>query len=48
MMVNYAYRLGRIERNHELFAKEHRVVASREIERLADECPLGAVTPVQA
>jgi malonyl-CoA decarboxylase len=48
MMVNYAYRLGRIERNHELFAKEHRVVASREIERLADDCPLTAVTPVHA
>jgi malonyl-CoA decarboxylase len=47
MMVNFVYRLGRIERNHELFAKEHRVVASREIERLADDCPLRAVTPVQ-
>jgi malonyl-CoA decarboxylase len=48
MMVNYVYRLGRIERNHELFAREQRVVASREIERLADDCPLRAVTPAQA
>jgi malonyl-CoA decarboxylase len=40
MMVNYVYRLSRIERNHELFAREHRVVASRDIERLADESPL--------
>jgi malonyl-CoA decarboxylase len=42
LMVNYAYRLGSIERNHELFAREHRVVASREIERLAGESPLAA------
>lgn len=48
MMVNYLYRLGRIERNHELFAREHRVVASRELERLADECPLKALAPAQA
>lgn len=42
MMVNYAYRLRKVERNHELFVKEHRIAASRDIERLARECPLEA------
>lgn len=42
MMVNYVYRLSKVERNHELFVKEHRIAASREIERLARDCPLGA------
>jgi malonyl-CoA decarboxylase len=35
MMVNYLYRLNDIERNHEAYAKEMRVVASRELMRLA-------------
>jgi malonyl-CoA decarboxylase len=49
MMVNYLYRLARVERNHELFVKEHRIAASREIERLARECPLAAAPgPVEA
>jgi len=42
IMVNYVYRLSKIERNHELFANEHRIVASREIERLARDSPLAA------
>lgn len=42
MMVNYVYRLSKVERNHELFVKEHRVAASREMERLARESPLAA------
>jgi malonyl-CoA decarboxylase len=42
MMVNYVYRLSHVERNHERFVKEHHVEASREIERLARECPLSA------
>ena len=42
MMVNYLYRLSHVERNHERFVKEHHVEASREIERLARECPLAA------
>jgi malonyl-CoA decarboxylase len=29
LMVNYAYRLEDLERNHEAYAKEHRVIASR-------------------
>jgi len=42
MMVNYLYRLSHVERNHERFVKEHHVEASREVERLARECPLAA------
>ncbi|HEX8012691.1 MAG TPA: malonyl-CoA decarboxylase [Casimicrobiaceae bacterium] len=37
MMVNYVYRLGEVERNHEAYAREHRVVAARRIEALAKE-----------
>jgi len=40
IMANYVYRLRKVERNHDLYAREQRVVASREIERLARECPL--------
>ena len=48
MMVNYLYRLSHVERNHERFVKEHHVEASREIERLARECPLEALEPAAA
>jgi malonyl-CoA decarboxylase len=37
MMVNYVYRLGEVERNHEVYAREHRVVAARRIEALGKE-----------
>jgi malonyl-CoA decarboxylase len=37
IMVNYVYRLGEVERNHELFAKEQRVIASTGVMRLAEE-----------
>jgi malonyl-CoA decarboxylase len=37
MMVNYVYRLGAVERNHEAYAREHRIVAARRIESLARE-----------
>lgn len=40
MMVNYVYRLDEVERNHEAYAREHRVVAARAIEKLASEAPL--------
>jgi malonyl-CoA decarboxylase len=40
MMVNYVYRLADVERNHEAYARERRVVASRAIERLAAASPL--------
>jgi hypothetical protein len=36
-MANYAYRLDEVEHNHELFVNEHRVIASRQVERLARE-----------
>ena len=39
IMANYVYRLADVERNHELFMNEHRVIASREVERLARERP---------
>ena len=42
MMVNYVYRLDEVERNHELFVNENRVIASREVEHLARESPLSA------
>jgi len=35
LMANYLYRLGDLERNHELYARERRVIASRTIEALA-------------
>jgi malonyl-CoA decarboxylase len=37
LMVNYVYRLDEVERNHEAYAREHRVVASRRFEILARE-----------
>ena len=42
MMVNYAYRLADVERNHERYFREHAVVASRAVAKLARECPLDA------
>ena len=41
MMVNYVYHLGDVERNHEAYAREHRVVAARRIEAAARESLLG-------
>jgi len=40
MMVNYVYRLEEVEKNHEAYVNEHRVIASRAVEKLARECPL--------
>ena len=40
MMVNYEYRLDEVERNHELFANENRVVSSGRLETLSRECVL--------
>jgi malonyl-CoA decarboxylase len=39
LMVNYVYRLPDLERNHEAYAREYRVVASRDMERLAAQAP---------
>jgi len=33
--ANYVYKLGEVERNHELYVREHKVRASREMEALA-------------
>jgi malonyl-CoA decarboxylase len=35
LMANYLYRPDDLERNHESFARDHRVIASRAIEALA-------------
>jgi malonyl-CoA decarboxylase len=35
LMVNYVYRLADVERNHELYAREHKTPASYEVEALA-------------
>lgn len=40
LMVNYLYRLEDVEENHEIYVKEHRVAASRQVSKLARECPL--------
>jgi malonyl-CoA decarboxylase len=45
MMVNYVYWLDELERNHERYFRDHDVVASPAIERLARECPLRARKP---
>jgi malonyl-CoA decarboxylase len=48
MMVNYVYWLDELERNHERYFRDHDVVASPAIERLAKESPLGAEKPAKA
>jgi malonyl-CoA decarboxylase len=40
MMVNYLYRLEEVEQNHEVYVREQKVAASRELRRLAADCPL--------
>ena len=35
LMTNYVYRLADVERNHELYTREYKITASREIEVLA-------------
>ncbi len=38
MMVNYVYRLGDVERNHEAYARDRAIVASRRLQLLAKQC----------
>ncbi|MBI2754920.1 MAG: malonyl-CoA decarboxylase [Betaproteobacteria bacterium] len=45
MMVNYAYRLSDVDRNHERYFRQHLVVASRALGKLARECALAAPAP---
>ena len=40
LMVNYLYRLGDVERNHEAYRREYKISASAHIEWLAKQCPL--------
>jgi malonyl-CoA decarboxylase len=42
VMANYVYDLDDLERNHEAFAREYHVVASRDIDRLARQSMLAA------
>jgi malonyl-CoA decarboxylase len=37
LMVNYVYRLDDLERNHEAYARDRRIIASRRFEVLARE-----------
>ena len=37
LMVNYRYRLADMQRNHEAYAKDYTIVASRELERMAKQ-----------
>jgi malonyl-CoA decarboxylase len=37
LMVNYVYRLGEVERNHEAYARDGRIIAARRFEVLARE-----------
>jgi malonyl-CoA decarboxylase len=37
LTANYLYRLADVERNHEAYAQEHRIVASHKLERLAKQ-----------
>ena len=40
LMVNYRYRLADMERNHEAYASNYTIVASRELERMAKQALL--------
>ena len=43
IMANYLYRLSELERNHDRYFRQHEVVASRAVSRLARDCPLAAL-----
>ncbi|MBZ5578727.1 MAG: malonyl-CoA decarboxylase [Acidobacteriia bacterium] len=40
LMVNYVYRLDEVESNRDLYSREHRIQASRQVERLARQSAL--------
>ena len=50
LMVNYVYRLDDLERNHEAYARDRRIIASRRFEVLARDSLVarGEATPAQA
>jgi malonyl-CoA decarboxylase len=43
LMVNYLYRLDEVESNHEAYVHSRQVAMSRDIRRLAADCPLSQV-----
>jgi len=45
LMVNYVYRLDEVERNHELYTKQYKVIASHHIDWLAKHCVLASGLP---
>jgi malonyl-CoA decarboxylase len=47
LMVNYVYRLDEVERNHELYTKQYKVIASHHIDWLAKHCVLASGPPSQ-
>ena len=44
LMVNYLYRLDEVEDNHEIYVREHRVVASHALLKLARGSPLNKLS----
>jgi len=47
-MANYLYRLSELERNHDRYFRQHEVVASRAVAKLARDCPLAALASASA
>jgi malonyl-CoA decarboxylase len=45
LMTNYVYRLTDVERNHELYTREYKMPASREVEALVKRFSNGAADP---
>ena len=48
IMANYVYRLSDVERNHDRYFRQHEVVASRAVAKLARDCPLAALASADA
>jgi malonyl-CoA decarboxylase len=44
LMVNYVYKLADVERNHEAYVKEHKIIASSRLESMANDAPFAAQT----
>ena len=42
LMVNYVYKLSDVERNHEAYVKDRRIIASSRLESMAKRAPLAA------
>jgi malonyl-CoA decarboxylase len=46
MMVNYVYRLSEVEANHEAYARDRTIIASRRLEERAKQSPLARTAPL--